>query len=359
MLYWLYQHFGINIFSYITFRAGMAFFLAFGSAVLLMPYFIKWAKAKKANQPISTYVAAHEGKKNTPTMGGIVFIVSMLFASLLCANLFNPYVLLGLFCIVSFALIGARDDYMKISAKSNAGMSAKMKFFLLFVVVLLVTSALLYIGHNTNLYVPFMKYPLFDLGAFKIAGIPVLALGFWILVFLATSNAVNITDGLDGLATVPSICALFSLSIFVYVAGHAGFSGYLLWPKVVDSGELAILSVALIGALFGFLWYNCHPAQVFMGDSGSLSLGAFIAFMAIVSNNEILLLLIGIIFVIEALSVILQVGSYKYRKKRIFAMAPIHHHFEVRGWAENKIIVRFWIIAILANLIALLSLKIR
>lgn len=359
MLYWLYQTFGINIFSYITFRAGVAFFCAFGFSIALMPYFIKWAKAKKANQPISTYVAAHEGKKNTPTMGGIVFVISMLCASLLCVNLFNPYVLLGLFCIISFSFIGARDDYMKISAKSNAGMSAKMKFFLLFVVSLIITALLLYIGHNTNLYIPFMKYPLFDMGDFTIANIPIIALAFWILVFLATSNAVNITDGLDGLATVPSICALFSLSIFVYVAGHAGFSGYLLWPKVVDSGELVILSVSLIGALFGFLWYNCHPAQVFMGDSGSLALGAFIAFMAIVSNNEILLLLIGIIFVIEALSVILQVWSYKYRQKRIFAMAPIHHHFEVRGWAENKIIVRFWIIAILANLIALLSIKIR
>ena len=359
MLYSLYGLFGINLFSYITFRAGVAFFVAFGICVVLMPYFIKWARAKKANQPISTFVAAHEGKKNTPTMGGIVFIVSMLISSLLCANLFNPYVLLGLFCIVGFALVGARDDYMKISAKSNTGMSAKMKFSLLALLSLAITAALLYIGHNTNLYLPFMKYPLFDMGEFKLFGVPVIALGFWVLVFLATSNAVNITDGLDGLATVPSICALFSLSIFVYVAGHAGFSGYLLWPKVVDSGELAILSVALIGALFGFLWYNCHPAQVFMGDSGSLALGAFIAFMAIVSNNEILLVLIGIIFVIEALSVILQVGSYKYRKKRIFAMAPIHHHFEVRGWAENKIIVRFWIIAILANIVALLSLKIR
>lgn len=359
MLYWLYQQFGLMILSYITFRAGVAFFVAFALCIALMPYFIKWARAKKANQPISTYVAAHEGKKNTPTMGGIVFIVSMLCASLLCVNLFNPYVLLGLFCIVSFSLIGARDDYMKIAAKSNAGMSAKMKFFLLFVVSFFITAALLYIGHNTNFYIPFMKNPIFDMGAFRIANIPIIALGFWILVFLATSNAVNITDGLDGLATVPSICALFSLTIFVYVAGHAGFSAYLLWPKIVDSGELAILSAALIGALFGFLWYNCHPAQVFMGDSGSLALGGFIAFMAIVSNNEVLLLLIGIIFVIEALSVILQVGSYKYRQKRIFAMAPIHHHFEVRGWAENKIIVRFWIIAILANLIALLSIKIR
>lgn len=267
MLYWLYQHFGINIFFYITFRAGVAFFLAFGFSIVLMPYFIKWAKAKKANQPISTYVAAHEGKKNTPTMGGIVFIASMVVASLLCANLFNPYVILGLFCIVSFSLIGARDDYMKISRKNNAGMSAKMKFFLLFVASLIITAALLYIGHNTNLYIPFMKYPIFDMSALRIMDIPFIALGFWILVFLATSNAVNITDGLDGLATVPSICALCSLSVFVYVAGHAGFSGYLLWPKVVDSGELVILSVALIGALFGFLWYNCHPAQVFMGDS--------------------------------------------------------------------------------------------
>lgn len=359
MLYFLYQHFNVNLLSYITFRAGVAFFVAFILSVLLMPYFIKWAKAKKANQPISTYVVAHENKRNTPTMGGLVFVVSMFISSLLCANLFNPYVLLGLFCIVAFMLIGARDDYMKISARSNAGMSAKMKFGLLFIVALLITSTLLYIGHNTNLYIPFMKNPLFDMGVLKLGGIPVIALGFWLLVFLATTNAVNITDGLDGLATVPSICALFSLSVFVYVAGHAGFSGYLLYPKVIDSGELAVLSVALIGALFGFLWYNCYPAQVFMGDSGSLTLGAFIAYMAIVSNNEILLILIGIIFVIEALSVILQVGSYKYRKKRIFAMAPIHHHFEVRGWAENKIIVRFWVIAILANIIALLSLKIR
>lgn len=359
MLFWLYQHFNINIFYYITFRAGVAFFIAFALCIVLMPYFIKWAKAKKANQPISTYVAAHEGKKNTPTMGGIVFIISAIFATLLCANLSNAYVLLGLFCIIGFALIGARDDYMKIAAKQNAGMSAKAKFFWLFIVALIIALALIYIGHTTLLYIPFMKYPLLDMGAIKCFELPFIAVAFWVLVFLATSNAVNITDGLDGLATVPSICALFSLSIFVYVSGHAGFSMYLLWPKVVDSGELVIISVAFIGALFGFLWYNCHPAQVFMGDSGSLSLGGFIAFMAIISNNEILLLLIGIIFVIEALSVILQVGSYKYRQKRIFAMAPIHHHFELRGWAENKIIVRFWIIAILANLIALLSLKIR
>ena len=180
-----------------------------------------------------------------------------------------------------------------------------------------------------------------------------------ILVFLATTNAVNVTDGLDGLATVPSICALSSLSVFMYVGGNFEMAKYLLWPHIADSGEIMILSLAMIGALFGFLWYNCHPAQVFMGDSGSLALGGFIAFCAIVSKNEILLILIGSIFVIETISVILQIGSYKLRHKRIFLMAPIHHHFEVKGWAENKIIVRFWIIAILSNLIALITLKVR
>ena len=182
---------------------------------------------------------------------------------------------------------------------------------------------------------------------------------FWTLVFVATSNAVNLTDGLDGLVAIPSIYALTSLSVFVYVAGHSGLSSYLLYPKVLDSGELVILSAALIGALIGFLWYNCHPAQVFMGDSGSLSLGGFIAYMAIVSKNEILHFLIGFIFVVEALSVILQIGSYKTRGKKIFLMAPLHHHFEEKGLSESKIIVRFWIVALMSNLIALLTLKLR
>ena len=354
MFFYLYSYFGINIFQYITFRAGLSFFIAFFLSVFVMPLFIRWAKAKKANQPISTYVPTHEGKKDTPTMGGIVFTSSTLLSSLLCANLSNAYVWLGLMSLVCFCMVGARDDYMKISAKSNAGMSAKMKFTLLLLIALVVSALLSYIGHCGHIYVPFMKKPLFDLDS-----LPLVSIAFWVLVFLATSNAVNITDGLDGLATVPSICALISLSVFVYVAGHAGLSGYLLWPRVINGGELVVVSVALIGALFGFLWYNCHPAQVFMGDSGSLALGSFIAYMAIVSNNEILLFLIGLIFVIETLSVILQIGSYKTRGKKVFLMAPIHHHFEMKGWAENKIIIRFWVIAILSNLVALLSLKIR
>lgn len=354
MLYYLYSHFGINLFQYITFRAGVSFFIAFFLSLALMPLFIRWAKAKKANQPISTFVPTHEGKKDTPTMGGFVFIFSTIIAVLFCADITNPYVIIGVLTMIAFCLIGARDDYVKISAKSNAGMSAKMKFSLLLLVALLLSFALVQIGHTGHFYVPFMKEPLFNWNH-----LPALSIAFWTFVFLATSNAVNITDGLDGLATFPSICALTSLSIFVYIAGHYGLSSYLLWPRVIHSGELVVVSIALIGALFGFLWYNAHPAEVFMGDSGSLPLGAFIAYMAIVSNNEILLILMGSIFVIETLSVILQVGSYKTRKKKIFLMAPIHHHFEMKGWAENKIIIRFWIIALLSNLVALLSLKIR
>jgi phospho-N-acetylmuramoyl-pentapeptide-transferase len=201
------------------------------------------------------------------------------------------------------------------------------------------------------LYTPFYKFPIFDMGYF--------ALILWVLVMIAASNAVNLTDGLDGLATVPSIMAFFSLSAIVYVSGHAILSSYLLLPNIKTSGELAIVGTAIIGSLIAFLWYNCHPAQVFMGDSGSLPIGAFMGYMAIVSKSEILLILIGFIFVIETVSVILQVGSYKLRQKRVFLMAPIHHHFEEKGWKENKIIVRFWIISFMANLVALLSLKIR
>ncbi|MCE3037210.1 phospho-N-acetylmuramoyl-pentapeptide-transferase [Helicobacter sp. faydin-H20] len=355
MLYYLYSEFGINVFRYITFRAGISFFLAFFLCVVLMPYFMAWAKRSNASQPISKFVPAHQSKHNTPTMGGIVFVFSAIVASLFSAQFTNSFVFLGLIVLLGFCLIGARDDYVKISAKNNAGMKPRSKMFFLFSLSLFVSFYLSYvINFDSSLYVPFMKKPLFYMGDF-----PLVSTCFWILVFLATTNAVNITDGLDGLATVPSICALISLSIFVYIAGNYELAKYLLWPRITDAGELFVVSVAFIGALFGFLWYNCHPAQVFMGDSGSLATGGFIAYMAIVSNNEILLILIGSIFVIETLSVILQIGSYKTRNKRIFLMAPIHHHFEKKGWAENKIIVRFWIIAILSNIIALMSLKIR
>ena len=211
----------------------------------------------------------------------------------------------------------------------------------------------LYMGSyiSTDLYIPFYKYPLFDMQIF--------ALAFWVLVLISSSNAVNLTDGLDGLATVPSIFSLATLGVFMYLSGNVIYSEYLLLPKIQGLGEVVIVCAALVGALMGFLWYNCYPAQVFMGDSGSLSIGGFLGFLAIISKNEILLILIGFVFVLETISVILQVGSFKIFNKRVFKMAPIHHHFEKIGWVENKIIVRFWTIALLANLIALATIKLR
>lgn len=284
-------------------------------------------------------------------MGGLVFVVVSIFTSLLCANFVNLYVLLGILTLLLFGIIGVKDDYTKISKQSNAGISSKAKFVALTIASLLIALCLFFAQHNSNLYVPFLKNYLFDMGYFAVV--------FWAFVMLSASNAVNITDGLDGLATMPSIFAITTLSIFVWLAGNAVFSAYLLLPKTIGVGELFVVSSALLGSLFGFLWYNCYPAQVFMGDSGSLSIGGFIAYMGIVTNNEILLILTCFIFVVETLSVILQIASYKMRNKRIFLMSPIHHHFEVKGWSENKIIIRFWIIALLSNLLALLSLKIR
>ncbi len=318
-----------------------------------MPKFINWARAKKANQPIYKHApAGHQAKSSTPTMGGVIYLFSTLIAVLLTIKFNNFYAIGGVLSLIVFALIGIKDDLAKISNKSNeAGLTSKGKMFLQIIASLIIGSYLYFGDFSTELYVPFNKHPIFDMG--------ILALGFWTMVFVSTSNAVNLTDGLDGLATVPSIFSIMSLSVFVYVMGHAILSNYLLVPNFKGIGEVSIISTALIGSLIGFLWHNCHPAEVFMGDSGSLALGGFIAYMAIITKNEFLLVAIGFVFVLETVSVILQVGSYKTRKKRVFHMAPIHHHFEIKGWAENKIIVRFWIIALIANLIALITLKIR
>lgn len=352
MLHWLYTTFGINLFQYITLRAGVAFFIGLFLTLILMPRFIAWAQKSARVQPINEYVSAHQGKAKTPTMGGIVFIFSTIIASLLTVNITNPYVIGGLLTLFFYSYIGFTDDWGKIRGANNlAGLSARSKmllqiFFGLGIGIFLILIAKL----ETGFYVPFIKTSLFDMGDFSIA--------FWVLVIIATSNAVNLTDGLDGLATVPSIFALLSLSVIVYIVGNAALAHYLLMPKI-PAGEVVIIAMALIGSLLGFLWFNCHPAQVFMGDSGSLTLGAFIAYMAIISKSEVLLILIGLIFVIETISVIVQVGSFKLRKKRVFLMAPIHHHFELKQWAENKIIVRFWIIALLSNILAIITLKIR
>jgi phospho-N-acetylmuramoyl-pentapeptide-transferase len=334
-------------------RGGIAFFIAFFLTLFLMPKFIRWASARKAGQPIYEYAPdSHQAKAGTPTMGGIVFIVATLVATVFTAKLNNYYVVGAIITISLFSFIGIKDDLAKITHNANeAGLSSKAKLLLQIAAGFIVVGVLYYAAHTTTLHSPFYKLPLFDMGYFSVF--------FWMLVMVAASNAVNLTDGLDGLATVPSIIGFFTLSAIVYITGHAIISSYLLLPNIQIVGELAIVGAAFIGALIAFLWYNAHPAEVFMGDSGSLPMGAFMGYLAIACKSEILLILIGLVFVIETISVILQVGSYKLRKKRVFLMAPIHHHFEEKGWKENKIIVRFWIIAFMSNLVALMSLKLR
>jgi phospho-N-acetylmuramoyl-pentapeptide-transferase len=352
MLYELSMLLDFNLFGYISVRAWIAFFISFGLTFVLMPKYLAWAIAKKANQPISKYVAKHEGKQHTPSMGGAIFLTTTFAGVLLVADMSNLYVIAGVIALLGFGFIGLLDDYNKIAKKDNLGgltPGGKMRLQILFSIIPIII--IMAMGFPTEFYVPFLKTPLFDIGYF-------MAL-FWVFLFVATSNAVNITDGLDGLATVPSVIALTSLSAIVYVTGHVIFAEYLLVPNIKGVGEVVIVAAALSGGLLGFLWYNCYPAEIFMGDTGSLAIGGFLAYMAILGKSELLLILIGIIFVIETVSVILQVGSFKLREKRIFMMAPIHHHFELKGWAENKIIVRFWMIAFLANIIALISFKLR
>lgn len=352
MLYYLHQTFDINLLQYITVRAGFSFFLALIITLYLMPKFIRWAQRSSSVQPINEYVVAHQSKAKTPTMGGVVFVCSTIAASLLTVKLSDMYAIGALLTITLFALIGFKDDFAKIKSSSNSeGLSARAKSLLQLIMAIFISVFLIYAADfNTELYLPFIKNPIFDM--------QLLSILFWSFIIVGVSNAVNLTDGLDGLATVPSIMSLLSLSIIVYITGHTIISNYLLMPNF-PVGEVVIVAAALIGSLIGFLWFNAHPAEVFMGDSGSLSLGAFIAYMGIISKSEVLLILIGLIFVVETLSVILQVASFKIRKKRIFLMAPIHHHFEMKNWHENKIIVRFWIIAALSNILALITLKIR
>ena len=351
MLYFLYEHFHINIFRYISVRAIIAFFTAFILTLWFLPIFIKWAK-QKTTQPIYDLAPEnHKTKSNIPSMGGVVFILSAFIASVLSVK-FNFYVYITFITMLGFMAIGMTDDLGKILNKNNqAGLSAKMKFILQAILALFI-SLILYFHHfDTDFYIPFYKHPLFDMGFF--------AVFFWAFVIVGMSNAVNLTDGLDGLATIPSIFSFFTLSIFLYILGNAIFSHYLFFPFELGIGENVIIATAITGALLGFLWYNANPADVFMGDSGSLTIGALIGILAILAKSEILLFFIGFVFIMETISVILQVGSFKTTGKRIFLMAPIHHHFEKLGWKENKITVRFWIIAFITNLIAILSIKIR
>jgi len=351
MLYYIYEIFHINIFHYISVRAIISFFLAFIFTIFLMPKFINWAK-NKITQPIYELAPEnHKTKNKTPTMGGVVFITSSLISILLTIK-FNFYTIVTIFTIIGFMIIGIIDDLGKIIKKDNqSGLKSRQKLIFQTIFAFFISLTLYFYNFDTNLYIPFYKYPIIDMKFFAVI--------FWTFVIVATSNAVNLTDGLDGLATVPSIFALFSLSLFLYFIGNVIFSKYLFLPYFLGVGENVIIATALIGSLLGFLWFNANPAEIFMGDSGSLSIGAVIGILAILAKSEFLLIFIAFVFIVETISVILQVGSCKTRGKRIFLMAPIHHHFEKLGWKENKITIRFWIIAFIMNLIAIMSIKIR
>jgi len=343
----------LNIFKYLTFRTIYAMITALIVCFVLGPWIIRKLEGLQAKQVIRTDgPESHLEKQGTPTMGGLLILSAIILPTLLWADLTNSYIWITLFIVVGYGLIGFMDDYLKVVKKNSKGLSARQKMFWQ---VLLAGSVatFLYVlpGFNELLYVPFFKNFHPDLGIFFIP--------FVILVIVGASNAVNLTDGLDGLAIGPVAINAATYMLFAYIAGHATLSAYLQIPRVVGAGELAVICGAMVGAGLGFLWFNSYPAEVFMGDVGSLSLGGTLGIIAVLTKQEILLVIVGGIFVIEALSVIFQVGSYKYRGKRIFRMAPIHHHFELKGVAEPKIIVRFWIITIILALVAISTLKMR
>lgn len=343
----------LNIFKYLTFRTIYAMITALVVCFVLGPWIIRKLEGLQARQVIRTDgPESHLQKQGTPTMGGGMILAAIILPTLLWADLSNIYVWITLFIIAGYGLIGFVDDYKKVVEKNPKGLSPRQKMFWQ---VLLAggVSVLLYLmpDFNKQLYVPFFKNFHPDLG--------LLFIPFAAIVIVGASNAVNLTDGLDGLAIGPVAINAATYMLFAYVAGHATLSAYLQIPRVVGAGELAVICGAMVGAGLGFLWYNSYPAEVFMGDVGSLSLGGTLGTIAVLTKQEILLVIVGGIFVIEALSVIFQVGSYKYRGKRIFRMAPIHHHFELKGVAEPKIIVRFWIITIILALVAISTLKMR
>lgn len=342
-----------NVFRYITFRTIYATLTAFFICFILGPWVIRQLHKLQIGQYIRECgPESHKVKSGTPTMGGVMIIGSVLISTLLWADITNMYVWITLLTMILYGIIGFADDYIKVVKKNNLGLRAWQKMVLQVIFGLVVAGTLLWAGLSTKITIPFLKEFSPDLGWFYIL--------FVLLVIVGASNAVNLTDGLDGLATGPYIVAVVTYLIFAYVTGHIGLAEYLNLNYTPGAGEIAVVCGALAGACAGFLWYNAYPAQVFMGDVGSLSLGATLGVIAIITKQELILILVGGIFVMEALSVILQVGCFKLTKgKRLFRMAPIHHHFELKGWAEPKVIVRFWIIAIGLALLAISTLKIR
>jgi phospho-N-acetylmuramoyl-pentapeptide-transferase len=377
MLYWLFyeklfRHFTpFRVFQYTTFRTAFAALTSLFLCLALGP----WLIAKLREFQIGQYIReegpkSHMKKAGTPTMGGILIIISIVIPTLLWANLVNPYVWIAMFSLVSFGLIGFWDDYAKVRRKQNQGLTVKQKFGLQIVAALMVGFMLLALHaqkiYSTSINVPFFKTfkpdllidaPLRYWYTYPLAFVFFFA--FMVLVIVGSSDAVNLTDGLDGLAIGLMLIASFAMTALTYVTGHAQFAAYLDLARLPGASELTIFCSSMVGASLGFLWYNAHPAEIFMGDVGSLALGGALGVVAVLIKQEILLIFIGGVYVIEALSVILQVGSYKLRKKRIFKMAPIHHHFEALGWQESKIITRFWIAGLVMALFALTTLKLR
>ena len=377
MLYWLFYEklFHVftpfRVFGYATFRTAFSSLTALFLCIALGPWLIQKLREFQIGQYIREEgPKSHMKKAGTPTMGGVLIIISIVVPTLLWANLRNPYVWIVLFALVSFGLIGFWDDYAKIRRKQNLGLSVKQKFFLQVLAAMIVGFVLLLLhankAYSTSINVPFFKTFKPDLLIEPLAHnwytYPLAFVGFYtfmVLVIVGASDAVNLTDGLDGLAIGLMIIASGAMTVLTYVTGHARFAEYLDLARLPGAAELTIFCGSMVGASLGFLWYNAHPAEIFMGDVGSLALGGALGVIAVLIKQEILLVFIGGVYVIEALSVILQVGSYKLRKKRIFKMAPIHHHFEALGWPESRIITRFWIAGLVMALFALTTLKLR
>ncbi len=346
---------GFNVFSYVTFRTILAALTALALSLLLGPWMIARLSAYQIGQPIrSDGPQTHLVKAGTPTMGGALILVAVLLATLLWADLGNRYVWVVLAVTAAFGLVGWLDDYRKLVLKDSRGLPARWKY-LLQSFAGLAAAVYLYVTADataaTELIVPFFKNVAIPLG--------ILFIPLTYFVIVGSSNAVNLTDGLDGLAIMPTVLVSAALGIFAYASGHAVFADYLGIPKVPGAGELAIVCGALAGAGLGFLWFNTYPAQVFMGDVGALAMGAALGAIAVVVRQELVLFIMGGVFVMETVSVILQVASFKLTGRRIFRMAPIHHHFELKGWPEPRVIVRFWIISVILVLIGLATLKVR
>jgi len=376
MLYWLlfeklFPHFGpARLFGYVTFRTAFASLSALFISIWLGPWLIRKLREFQIGQHIREEVVNHQKKAGTPTMGGLLIVIAIVVPTLLWANLTNAYIWIALFGLVSFGLIGFYDDYTKVKKMRNLGFTARKKFALQVLCSVAIGVMLLALhargAYSTNMNIPFFKTFKPDLLVSDWLSNPLtypFAFGFFflflVIVLAGSSNAVNLTDGLDGLAIGLMIIAAGAMTILTYLSGHREFATYLDIVRLPGASELTIFCGAMTGASLGFLWYNAHPAEVFMGDVGALSLGGAMGTVAVLIKQEALLLFIGGVYVMELMSVVLQVASFKLRKKRIFRMAPLHHHFELLGWHEAKVITRFWIMGLIMALFALTTLKLR